>query len=286
MSATEAPSIVVAAHAGACYGVERALEMARDAARAASQPVHTLGPLIHNPIVVDDLAAQGVSVARDPAEAAAGTVIVRAHGVAPQVIEDARARGLHVVDATCPYVTRVHRAAEQLAAAGFQVLVVGESGHPEVQGIMGHAGPDALVISDETDIDALELGPRVGVVVQTTQTPARLAEVAGALAARVRELRVLNTICAATSERQEAARELAERSDLMIVVGGRTSGNTRRLSQICTAACPRTHHVESADEIDPAWLVGVARVGVTAGASTPASHIDAAVARIREVVGA
>ena len=275
--------IRVAAHAGACYGVERALEMAERAAAEAPQPVHTLGPLIHNPLVVADLETQGIRSASSPVEAEEGTLVIRAHGVTPQVIDEAKGLGLNVVDATCPYVKRVHHAAAKLAREGYQVLVVGESGHPEVQGIMGHAGADALVVSDETDLAALGLSRKVGVVVQTTQTAARLAEVVAALVGRVEELRVVNTICEATSERQRAAAALADEADCMIVVGGRQSGNTRRLAQICADRCPRTHHIEDASELEPAWCEGAALIGVTAGASTPAAHIERVVARLEEI---
>lgn len=280
------PVIEVARQAGACYGVERALKMALEASDSASQPVHTLGPLIHNPLVVADLEERGVRPAADPAEAGSGTLVIRAHGVTPQVIADAEARGLAVVDATCPYVKRVHRAAARLAAEGYQVLVVGESGHPEVQGILGHAGEGARVVSDEDDLAGLALYDKVGVVVQTTQTAERLAHVVAALVGRVGELRVINTICEATSERQAAAAELAERSDVMIVIGGRESGNTRRLAQICRERCTNTHHIEDAAELDAAWFDEAERIGITAGASTPAEQIERTVAQIERVVAA
>lgn len=280
------PVIEVARQAGACYGVERALKMALEASDSASQPVHTLGPLIHNPLVVADLEERGVRPAADPAEAGSGTLVIRAHGVTPQVIADAEARGLAVVDATCPYVKRVHRAAARLAAEGYQVLVVGESGHPEVQGILGHAGEGARVVSDEDDLAGLALYDKVGVVVQTTQTAERLAHVVAALVGRVGELRVINTICEATSERQAAAAELAERSDVMIVIGGRESGNTRRLAQICRVRCMNTHHIEDAAELDAAWFDEAERIGITAGASTPAEQIERTVAQIERVVAA
>lgn len=280
------PVIEVARQAGACYGVERALKMALEASDSASQPVHTLGPLIHNPLVVADLEERGVRPAANPAEAGSGTLVIRAHGVTPQVIADAEARGLAVVDATCPYVKRVHRAAARLAAEGYQVLVVGESGHPEVQGILGHAGEGARVVSDEDDLAGLALYDKVGVVVQTTQTAERLAHVVAALVGRVGELRVINTICEATSERQAAAAELAERSDVMIVIGGRESGNTRRLAQICRERCMNTHHIEDAAELDAAWFDEAERIGITAGASTPAEQIERTVAQIERVVAA
>ncbi len=278
--------IEIAAHAGVCYGVERALSMAADAATSAPAPVHTLGPLIHNPLVVKELEAQGVGLAETLDDAASGSIIIRAHGVVPAVIEQARARDLTVLDATCPYVKRVHAAAEKLVREGYQLIVVGESGHPEVEGIMGHADGAARVVSCANDLADLEISNRVGVVVQTTQTQATLADVVSALLTRASEVRVINTICSATQERQQAASELASRADVMIVVGGKNSGNTRRLAQICAERCERTHHVEDACEIDPAWLTGAGLIGITAGASTPSSHIERAVKAIMETTGA
>ena len=265
--------IEVARYAGVCYGVERALGMAEKAADEARKPVNTLGPLIHNPLVVNDLESIGVGTASSVSEVEEGTLIIRAHGVVPSVVEDARTRGLDVLDATCPYVKKVHNAAERLVC-----------GHPEVEGIMGHAGDDAHVVSVPGDLDAIDLSRKVGVVVQTTQTPGALADVVAELSKRTMDLRVINTICSATQERQDSAAELARRVDAMIVVGGKNSGNTRRLSEICTAACPKTHHIEDASEIEAAWFDGVSHIGVTAGASTPASHIERALVRMRSLL--
>lgn len=276
--------IEVARYAGVCYGVERALGMAEKAADEALKPVNTLGPLIHNPLVVNDLESIGVGTASNVSEVEEGTLIIRAHGVVPSVIEDARTRGLDVLDATCPYVKKVHNAAERLVREGYQLIVVGESGHPEVEGIMGHAGDDAHVVSVPGDLDAIDLSRKVGVVVQTTQTPGALADVVAELSKRTMDLRVINTICSATQERQDSAAELARRVDAMIVVGGKNSGNTRRLAEICTAACPKTHHIEDASEIEAAWFDGVSHIGVTAGASTPASHIERALVRMRSLL--
>lgn len=276
--------IEVARYAGVCYGVERALGMAEKAADEARKPVNTLGPLIHNPLVVNDLERIGVGTASSVSEVEGGTLIIRAHGVVPSVVEDARTRGLDVLDATCPYVKKVHNAAERLVREGYQLIVVGESGHPEVEGIMGHAGDDAHVVSVPGDLDAIDLSRKVGVVVQTTQTPGALADVVAELSKRTMDLRVINTICSATQERQDSAAELARRADAMIVVGGKNSGNTRRLAEICTAACPKTHHIEDASEIEAAWFDGVSHIGVTAGASTPASHIERALVRMRSLL--
>ena len=282
----DAPAIEVAAAAGVCYGVERALELTYGAAEEGPAPVHTLGALIHNPLVVAELAARGVEPVDAPAAAGRGTLVLRAHGVAPAIEEEARARGLAVVDATCPFVKRVHRAAERLAREGYQVLVVGEEGHPEVLGILGHAGPDARVVAAPADLEGLALARRVGLVVQTTQTAAALSALVGALAPRVAELRVVNTICTATQERQDAASELAARADAMVVIGGRNSGNTRRLAELCAAACPATFHIEDAAELERSWFEGARLIGVTAGASTPAAHLERAVVRIRALTGA
>lgn len=276
--------IEVARYAGVCYGVERALGMAEKAADEARKPVNTLGPLIHNPLVVNDLERIGVGTASNVSEVEEGTLIIRAHGVVPSVVEDARVRGLDVLDATCPYVKKVHNAAERLVREGYQLIVVGESGHPEVEGIMGHAGDDAHVVSVPGDLDAIDLSRKVGVVVQTTQTPGALADVVAELSKRTMDLRVINTICSATQERQDSAAELARRVDAIIVVGGKNSGNTRRLAEICTAACPKTHHIEDASEIEAAWFDGVSHIGVTAGASTPASHIERSLVRMRSLL--
>lgn len=281
-----APTILVAEHAGVCYGVERALGMAEDAAEHAEQPVRTLGPLIHNPLVVEELAGRGVREAASPGELEGGTVIIRAHGVAPEVEDEVRARGLNVVDATCPYVKKVHAAAERLVREGYRVVVVGEAGHPEVEGILGHCGKDALVAQTPADLLDADIQGRVGVVVQTTQTEAALQAIVDALLPRASEVRVMNTICTATQERQEAAAGLAGRADVMVVVGGRNSANTRRLASICSERCPRTHHVEDASEVESAWFQGASLVGVTAGASTPAAHIERTVRAIRSATGA
>ena len=276
--------IEVARYAGVCYGVERALGMAEKAADEARKPVNTLGPLIHNPLVVNDLKSIGVGTASNVSEGEEGTLIIRAHGVVPSVVEEARTRGLDVLDATCPYVKKVHNAAERLVREGYQLIVVGESGHPEVEGIMGHVGDDAHVVSVPGDLDAIDLSRKVGVVVQTTQTPGALADVVAELSKRTMDLRVINTICSATQERQDSAAELAHRVDAMNVVGGKNSGNKRRLDENCTAACPKTHHIEDASEIEPAWFDGASHIGVTAGASTPASHIERALVRMRSLL--
>lgn len=266
--------IQIASEAGACYGVERALRMVEDAAKTSPVPVHTLGPLIHNPRVVADLALKGVTVVDSPEESAGDTLLLRTHGVTPN--EERRARKLchDVLDATCPFVKKVHLAASRLYREGYQVVVVGEAGHPEVEATLPHA-PGAVVVGDASEVADLPACKKIGVVVQTTQSRSNLERVVSALLGRAEEVRVVNTICDATSGHQGACSELAARADVMIVIGGRISANTKRLTEIAAELCPRTYHIEGADELDPSWLDGAGLIGITAGASTPASQIDA-----------
>ena len=273
--------VVRARNAGACYGVQRALDMALAAVEGGGA-ASTLGPLIHNPQVVADLAARGVRAVEHVEDVHAGSIVIRSHGVTPAVRRAAASRGLPVVDATCPHVARAQKAAAQLGKRLGRVVVVGEAGHPEVEGLVAcarEAGAEVFVAARPADLPACLREP-VGVVVQTTQTRAALDAVEAALRTRGVNPEVKNTICSATSQRQEAAAELAGEVDAIVVVGGRNSSNTTRLADICAASCPRTYHIESPDEVDPAWFAGCESVGVTAGASTPEAHIAAVVARL------
>lgn len=274
--------VEVARYAGVCYGVERALKLASEAA-ARGGVVHTLGPLIHNPQAVEALRMQGIETASAVDDVDEGTVIIRSHGVDPSIIAHARSKSLDVVDATCPHVSKAHEAARELKQGGYTVVIVGEADHPEVEGIMAHAGGEALVVESAAELPAHLPSRRVGVVVQTTQSEARLAEVVAALLPKVRELRVHNTICAATAKRQESAAELAEAVDVVVVVGGHNSGNTTRLVEICRAVNPNTHHVETANDLDPAWFEGATSVGVTAGASTPGEQMEGVIRAIEGI---
>jgi 4-hydroxy-3-methylbut-2-enyl diphosphate reductase len=269
--------------AGFCWGVEKALEVARGAAKEAHGPINTLGPLIHNPGVIAELEQQGIGVLRDPSEASEGTIILRSHGVPSEVREELGRRPVHVLDATCRFVKSAQDKAARLHAMGYLVVILGEREHPEVLGLRSYAGPDSLVVEKPGDLPAELPSSRVGVVVQTTQSQERLADLAAHLAPRTKELLVYNTICSATEQRQRGAIAMAGDVDIVIVVGGRNSGNTRRLAELCAEVQPRTHHVESAAEIDPAWFSGSKTVGITAGASTPPDQIDAVVRRLKEI---
>ncbi|MEE0706649.1 MAG: 4-hydroxy-3-methylbut-2-enyl diphosphate reductase [Adlercreutzia sp.] len=278
--------VVRAKRAGACYGVQRALDMA-DEVIADGSVAYTLGPLIHNPQVVADLAERGAEPVGDVAaiewtpasegEGEAPSVVIRSHGVTPEVLDAVRERGFAVVDATCPHVARAQAAAAELAHEGCRVIVVGEEGHPEVEGLTAwarQAGGKVDVVASPNDIPEGLYDP-VGVVAQTTQRRENLEAVVAALTEAGLAPIVKNTICSATRQRQEAAAELAANVDAMVVIGGRNSSNTTRLAEVCALTCPRTFHIESADELDPAAFEGCARVGVTAGASTPENQIAA-----------
>jgi 4-hydroxy-3-methylbut-2-en-1-yl diphosphate reductase len=261
--------------AGFCWGVERALELALQAADDAPGPVRSLGPLIHNPGVIADLRKRGVDVITEPEEAGEGTVILRSHGVPREVRERLDSMNAVVVDATCRFVTFAQEKAAKLRRQGYFVIILGETDHPEVLALRSYAGKDSLVVESPADLPQELPSRRVGVVVQTTQSPERLAELVRHLAPRTRELLVHNTICSATEQRQAAAMAMADGVDAVVVVGGKNSANTRRLAELCAARQPKTFHVESADELDPGWFRGLKVVGVTAGASTPPEQIKA-----------
>lgn len=277
--------VVKARHAGACYGVERALDMAY-ASILDNERAFTLGPLIHNPQEVGKLSAKGVSVAESLDEVDEGVVIIRSHGVVPQVKIEAEQKGLSVIDATCPHVARAQKAALSLAQDGYNVIIVGESGHPEVEGMKAYAQGESntvLVVSDVVDLPE-QIDEPLGIVVQTTQSKENLDAVVSALQKRGLEPRVKNTICFATRQRQEAAAELADEVDVIIVIGGRNSSNTTRLYEICKQRCERSYHVELPEEIDAAWFKPHDVVGVSAGASTPEDQIDAVIAHLESLI--
>lgn len=278
-------NVVKARHAGACYGVQRALDMAYEALEGDGK-AYTLGPLIHNPQVVKELEECGGCVIDDLGEVnAGGTVIIRSHGVIPQVKQEIESRGLPMVDATCPHVARAQSAASDLAGQCGCVIVVGEEGHPEVESLRAYAqeaGSAVAVVCDPGDLPE-ELAEPLGIVVQTTQSESALDRIVEELNGRGLEPLVRNTICFATHQRQAAASELAGKVDALVVIGGRNSSNTTRLYEICKALCPRTFHIEAAQELDAAWFDGCTTVGVTAGASTPEDQIDTVVAVLESI---
>lgn len=270
-----------ASEIGFCTGVRRAINMIEKAAGEMGT-LQTLGPVVHNQQVVDKLAEHGVTVAESLDQLERDILCISSHGVGPQVIAQAESRGIKIIDTTCPFVRRAQGAAKKLAASGFSVVVFGDENHREVQGVLGYAGEKGLATVNVPPFK--KLSSRVGILSQTTQSFAAfhsfVSSFVEAHLESIAELRVINTICDATRKRQEAALELAKRSDIMLVVGSRGSANTKRLAELCSAIVD-THHIETAREIDRAWLAKrVKRVGITAGASTPDEVIDEVVSRL------
>jgi len=261
--------VTVAPGAGFCFGVKRALKIAFDAARKGDGPIVTLGPIIHNPQVVAKLGDEGLNVVESLDEVENGTLVVRSHGLPARTLEEAAARGLAIVDATCPFVKQAQECAAQLEAEGYTVVVLGEEDHPEVLSMTGNLGKPAFVVDGPKGLAKLGDAPRVGVVCQTTQPLEHLRAVVDSLLESTREVKVFNTICEATFARQERALALARKVDLMLIVGGRNSANTRRLWELCREAGCDAYHIETKDELEPRWFEGKTEVGITGGASTP-----------------
>ncbi|ABK98969.1 4-hydroxy-3-methylbut-2-enyl diphosphate reductase [Pelobacter propionicus] len=274
--------VILAKRAGFCFGVKRATQMAFEAA-GMDKKTYTLGPIIHSPQVVKKLEEMGVRALKDLDSMDSGTIIIRSHGVASHEIAEAMQKKLEIVDATCPFVKKAQEHVKSLSETGYGVVVVGDADHPEVQGIVSYGGDKVFVVGSGEEVRKLPIMNKIGVVAQTTQSFENLKNVVSECLQRGGEIRVFNTICDATAVRQEEAKELARQVDCMLVVGGFNSANTRRLAEVCAELQPRTHHIETAAEIDPAWFEGVATVGVTAGASTPKWIIDEVMGRIGEI---
>lgn len=264
--------VVLAEHAGFCFGVKRAVKMADDAA-STHDTVQSLGPLIHNPQVVNQLSEKGVRRVDSLDEIDEGVVIFRSHGVSsPNLMDEALEKGLKVVDATCPFVTNAQRYAKQLVNEGYQVVMIGDGQHPEAKSVLGHAGGEILVTESFEEIKAMLnrfTKRRLGIISQTTQTYRKFSEIVVQCLEICEEIKVFNTICYATEDRQTEAEALAHKVQAMVVVGGRNSANTTHLADICRNNDVPVYHIETADEIKVDWFPSIESVGVTAGASTP-----------------
>jgi len=274
--------VIVAEHAGFCFGVDRAVKLASEAANGKDS-VACLGPLIHNRQVSAALAARGVEEVSSLTEIPkGGTVVLPSHGVPPGVRTEAERLGISTVDATCPLVTRAQERAEDFARRGHLVVVIGDPEHTEVKGIVGAARERAVVVQAAKDVAGLPVAESVGVIAQTTYRLKEFQEIVQAIGLRYEVVETADTLCHVTGSRQSAARGLAERCDMVLVVGGRHSANTRRLYEICKETGTETHHIETADDIIRNWLEGKHRIGVTAGASTPDWIIEEVVATMYE----
>lgn len=245
------------------------MDLAMKTARETNNNIYTLGPLIHNPQVVEDLSRKGIQVVQDISDIPEGVIIVRSHGVGPEVFSKAREMGLHIIDATCPFVKKAQELAKELDDQGYQVIVVGDKEHPEVTGIIGWTGHRGIVVEIPEQAEKLQPMKKIGVISQTTQPEENFKKIVSVLENKAEDIKTFNTICHATRDRQDAAVELAKKVDVMFVIGGKNSANTLKLARLCTQTGTPTYHIETAGEIEREWIKGQKIIGIAAGASTP-----------------
>jgi 4-hydroxy-3-methylbut-2-enyl diphosphate reductase len=277
--------VLIAKHSGFCEGVERAYRIALEQTKSG-KTVFMLGNLVHNAQVVEKLQKEGIKIIKDLSEISRGIkgiLLISAHGVAPEIYQDAKNLGLEIVDTTCPWVKKAQKIAKELADEGRLVIIVGDKGHPEVKGLVGWSRGKAVVLEKKEDIDNLSLSAdkKVGILAQTTQSAEHFNQMVSQLKNKTKDLKVFDTICGATSKRQDAAVELAKKVDLMLVIGDKMSANTKRLTELCTQIGTETHQIQTVKELSAKWLEGKEKVGITAGASTPDWVIDEVTALLR-----
>ena len=271
--------VIVAKTAGFCFGVKRAVEKVYEQIAAADRPVYTYGPIIHNEQVVADVEKKGVTVLHTEEELKNlkdGIVIIRSHGVGKHIYDMLEANGITVVDATCPFVKKIHRIVREQQAEGRRVIIIGNPRHPEVEGIRGWGDGSTLVVENEDQIDLLPLseGEKLCIVAQTTFNYNKFQDLVEIFAKKGYDIIVLNTICSATQERQVEARRIASEVDAMIVIGGKNSSNTQKLYEICQKECSNTYFIQSLGDFNPECVNSVRSIGITAGASTPNQIIE------------
>ena len=255
---------------GFCFGVKRAIDIAYKVAGKYKGGVYTLGPIIHNPQVIEELRSMGVEPVEDISRLKGkdvGAVIIRTHGVTRQAMKKLTDGGYTIIDATCPYVKKAQYYAKLLKDEGYQVVILGSREHPEVKGLMSYAGRGAVVIRDATELPPLK--KRVGVVVQTTRRVEALKDLLCAIGGQIKELKVYNTLCSSTTERLKETEELARKVDVMVIVGGKNSANTTQLANLCRSLSVPTHHIETASDLNEKWFSGAEKAAISAGASTP-----------------
>jgi 4-hydroxy-3-methylbut-2-enyl diphosphate reductase len=272
--------VMVAQGCGFCPGVRNAIKIAQRTL-AKRRNVYSLGEIIHNKDVVRQLSRAGLKIAENVEQIPAGTVIIRSHGAGEQQLKQIRQKGLKIVDATCVLVKRVQKIAKMLHKQGCKVVIIGDKGHPEVQAVLGSA-PDICVIGDKTDINNLPKNQRLGVICQTTQSPEHFAKMIAQIAkTSFSELKVINTLCKEAVKRQTCAIQLCKQVDIMFILGGLHSANTKKLAELCKKYNPKTFHLQNRKELDKSILSGNNTAGVTAGASTPQWIIDDFVENLR-----
>jgi len=276
--------IILAKTAGFCFGVNNAVDIAYDQLES-NEKIYTLGSLIHNESVIDELKKKGAEVINDVSQAPEGSkVIIRAHGIAPGVYEDLKKKNINIIDATCPYVKKIHKLVEQQHKQGWTVVIAGDRDHPEIQGVNGWCGNSALIANTPEEVDNFpEIEGNCCLVAQTTLTKARFDEIYEKLKLKCKNVMKFDTICNATESRQSEAEQIAKESDVMLVIGSKNSSNTQKLYEICRKHCPKTYIVESYGDLPPINIKEIKTLGITAGASTPERIIKEVIGKMEEL---
>lgn len=270
--------------AGFCFGVKRAIDIAFRVAKEKKKGIFTLGPLIHNPQVIEQLKEKGIQpIENIKNKKGINAIIIRTHGIPLELHDEILSKGYKIIDATCPFVKKAQLYAKLLKEQGYQVLILGEKNHPEVKSLMSYAGKDSIVVSSKIPVSKLKT--KIGVVVQTTQPLDALKKFLSEIIGYSKELKVYNTICNSTAIRLNETEKLARKVDIMFVVGGKNSANTTQLANLCKSLCVNTYHIETPDEIRWDSIKGAKKIGITAGASTPDWIIKAVEKRIRDIGG-
>ena len=271
--------VKLAKTAGFCFGVHRAVDTVYEQIKESTAPIYTYGPIVHNETVVKELESQGVRVLNTKEELSGlkeGTVIIRAHGVGKEIYDLLEAKGIHLVDATCPFVRKIHRIVQKEGMNGRQILIIGNARHPEVEGIRGWCTTPSFVVEsvEEAQNFTMDPGKKLCVVSQTTFNYKKFKDLVEIISKKGYDIIVLNTICSATEERQTEARQIASEVDAMIVIGGSHSSNTQKLFEICKKECENTYHIQELEDLDLKSSQSIRCVGITAGASTPKKIIE------------
>ena len=280
--------VIVAKTAGFCFGVRRAVDQVYEQIEHGQGPIYTLGPIIHNEEVVKDLEEKGVVVLEDSdslEHSGQGTVIIRSHGVGRQVYYQIKSQGLHLADATCPFVKKIHRIVEEQNRQGRRVIIIGDSAHPEVEGIRGWGDDRTLTVKNEKEMEALPdlRGEKLCIVSQTTYNYNKFKDLVEKFSEKGYDILVINTICNATQERQVEAERIASQVEAMVVIGGKNSSNTRKLYEICRKECRNTYYIQTVGDLNPESVSSVRSVGITAGASTPKNIIEEVHTNVRAI---
>lgn len=275
--------IILAKDYGFCFGVKRAIKLAEEVMKSGIK-VASLGPIIHNPLEVERLKSTGLKVIREIDELDPGeSLLIRSHGIPLDELNEIKRRNINIIDATCPLVARAQNTVRLLFSEGYKIIIVGEEGHPEVRGLVSYGGEDLYVVSSPDTIPDISPSDKVGIVGQTTYPIERFVEIAKEIISRGWETRVFNTLCDASRKRQRAVEDLVDQTDVIIVIGGKNSANTRRLVDIAESKGAEVYHIEDWNELRREWLLNREKIGVTAGASTPDWVIEKVLEEIRRL---